>query len=483
MLFRNSMLKRLVNSAIVSSWFNIAVTTFSAVIAIPIVITKLSVEEVNVWFLIGTITAISQGLVNGFSITFMRFIAYVYSGVSLSEFKRIKVKLEELYSPNLNKEELEEILQLMRLLYAAIAFLFLVALFFIGDLILRKPILAIEGSQSEAWIAWHVVLGASSVNLYLSYFRVFLMGINQVALIEKTTGLINLIGLFGILFVLFFFPSLLNIVAIYQLITLLTMLALFMIAIRKTRQLGVRLGSFRVNKKVFSLVWESAWKSTITTISANLIAHISGILVAQYFSPSQSASFLFTKRIFIIIERFAQATFQARLPSIAKYRGRGDFKKLIPLLKETQSIAYAVFLGFYIILLLLGDYTLAFIDTNVELGSSILLVIFSFSILLRRWSGMNMGVSNQANYILDYITVPIGGAVFFIIIVLFKDVGINIYPLAQVISIIVISPIIITKFYKVINTNFVSYEKNVFLPVLALLCAINAIVYFKDLLL
>lgn len=477
------MLKRIVNSSIASSWFNTAVITFSAIIAIPIVITKLSVEEVNVWFLIGTITAISQGLVNGFSITFMRFISYVYSGVELNEFKSIRLKLDELYNSSFNKKELKEVLQLMKFLYGTIALLFLITLFILGDFILRSPISAINGSQSEAWAAWYIVLVISSVNLYLSYFKVFLMGINKIALIQKASGLINLMGLFVILFILFFFPSLLYIVTVYQLIALLISIALFFLAIKKMNAFDIKLKGFRFSRSVFSLVWESAWKSTITTISANFIAHISGILVAQYFSPAQSASFLFTKRIFTIIERFTQTTFQARLPLIAKYRGRGEYKKLIPLLKQTQRIAFSVFLGFYVMLILFGNYVLAFFDTKVELGSTLLIIIFSFSILLRRWSGMNMGVSNQANYILDYITVPIGGAVFFAIIVLFRSAGINIYPLAQVISIIAISPIIITRFYKVIKTNFIVYEKSVFLPALLLLCIINLIVYFKEILL
>ncbi|MEM7487243.1 MAG: hypothetical protein AAF348_18700 [Bacteroidota bacterium] len=474
------MLKRIVNSSIASSWFNTAVTTLSAIIAIPIVITKLSVEEVNVWFLIGTITAISQGLINGFSITFMRFIAYAYSGVRLEEFKNIKAKHDERYSTNIDQEELKSILQLMRVLYAAIALLFLIILYLVGDLILSKPISEINGNHAEAWTAWYVVLGVSSLNLYLSYFRVFLMGVNQVALIEKTSGFINLIGLFIILLVLFFFPSLLSIVAVYQLITLAILLALCSMAIKNIRVLGIKLKGLGFDKNVFSLVWESAWKSTITTISANFVAHVSGILVAQYFKPAQSASFLFTKRIFIIIERFTQTTFQARLPLIAKYRGRGEYEKLIPFLKQTQRMAFAVFLGFYIMLVWLGNFILDFFDTNVELGSTALLAIFSFSILLRRWSGMNMGVSNQANYILDYITVPVGGVVFFMIIIFFNDVGVNIYPLAQAISIVAISPIIIAKYYRVIKTNFVSYEKDVFLPVLALLSIINIIMFFKD---
>ena len=199
------MLNRVVHSPILNSWFNTAVTTFSAIIAIPIVITKLSVEAVNVWFLIGTITAISQGLINGFSITFMRFIAYVHSGVSLKEIKKIKVKFEKFYSASFDTHEMSEILKLMRVLYGAIALVFLIVLFIVGDIILKNPIGAIQENQNEAWTAWYIVLVVSSLNLFLSYFKVFLMGIDQIALIERTSGIINLLGLVVILLVLFFY--------------------------------------------------------------------------------------------------------------------------------------------------------------------------------------------------------------------------------------------------------------------------------------
>ena len=46
------MFKSLFKSAIVSSWFNSGVMIFSSFIAIPVVITKLSLAEINVFFLI-----------------------------------------------------------------------------------------------------------------------------------------------------------------------------------------------------------------------------------------------------------------------------------------------------------------------------------------------------------------------------------------------------------------------------------------------
>ena len=81
-------------------------------------------------------------------------------------------------------------------------------------------------------------------------------------------------------------------------------MSLFFIAKKEIRNLGINVRNFKFHYSVFILVWESAWKSTITNISSNIINNISGILVANYFNTAQSATFLFTKRIFNVIESF-----------------------------------------------------------------------------------------------------------------------------------------------------------------------------------
>ena len=83
------MFRSLFKSAVISSWFNSGVMMFSSFLAIPVVITKLSIEEINIFFLIGTLVSISKGLSNGFASTFMRFISYSSSGVKLSDFRNI----------------------------------------------------------------------------------------------------------------------------------------------------------------------------------------------------------------------------------------------------------------------------------------------------------------------------------------------------------------------------------------------------------
>ena len=86
------MLNYFLNSSILNSWFSQVVILLSSLIAIPIVITTLDVEEINVWFLFATVLAMSQGVLFGFNGTFTRFIAYSYAGVKIEEFRNQKIE-------------------------------------------------------------------------------------------------------------------------------------------------------------------------------------------------------------------------------------------------------------------------------------------------------------------------------------------------------------------------------------------------------
>ena len=474
------MLKKLYNSAIFNSWFSAFVGLFSSLIAIPIVITKLSVEEINIWFLFASIVALGKAVQFGFNTTFSRFIAYSYSGVKIEEFKELRFKKEVKYEATYDKSEFRKIFNLMQYVYIFLAVIYLVVLLAIGYISLAKPIASLM-YPSEGWIAFSIIVIVTSISLFFGYYQNFMLGINKVALVQRITAIVNLFGLIFILIVLLFNPTLISIVFVYQMVSLAVLFGVIYFAKKELRSLELNVQKTFFDKKLFFLVWESAWKSGVTTIIANIVKHISAILVAQLFSPATSASFLFTKRIFDILESFTMTTFQARIPTIARYRSQGDFKKLIPYLKQTQYISYGVYIAGYILLLVLGEAILSFISSNVQLGSYILIILFSFATFLSRWSGMTLAISNQSNHVIEHINAMIVAVVFFSVVFFFyQDLGINVFPFAQIISMIAVSPFIIRSVYINIHTTFLEYESKVFLPFLGILILINIIYYWSN---
>jgi hypothetical protein len=306
-----------------------------------------------------------------------------------------------------------------------------------------------------------------------------MIGINKVALVQRVTGLVNLIGIGLILCVLFYFPSFNAVVIVYQLISIMVLCSVIYFSKKEYEILGLNKFESFFDRKLFFLVWESAWKSGITTLISNFVRHMSVIFVSQMFSSSVSASFLFTRKIFNIIENFTMSSFNARLPLIAKYRGVADFDNLIPFIKQTQHISYAVFLFSYLLMLCYSNYFLLFINSNVNLGSYQLIILFSFSTILTRWGGMTLSISNQSNHIVEHINALIVAFVYFVCIMIFlDDFGVNVFPLSLLIAMIFVAPFIIKNTYKCIFTSFWKYEKNVFIPALLILILIN-LVYYK----
>ncbi len=473
-----SLFKKLFRSAIFNTWFSNVVTLFSSLIAIPIVITNLEVGEINIWFLFSSIVAMTQGVLFGFNGTFTRFVAYSFAGVRIAEFREISAKKNIQETTSMDSVEFTRIYFLMKKVYLVLSAFYFLLLLFIAKFALAGPMLEL-GSVNVGWLSWGIIMITTTFNLFLGYHRVFLAGINQVALVQRVLGIVNLVGLGLIMLVLLFYPTLLSIVFIYQLVNLAGTLMVTFFGRRQFLEIKDPLVKAKIDKELFSIVWDSAWKSGITTVLGNIIKHISAVLVAQLFVAAESASFLFTKRIFDIIERFTMATFQAKIPLIAKFRGNGDFNKLFPTLRKTQYISYGIFMFGYIIFILIGENLLSFVSSNVKLGSVSMIILFSFSSFISRWGGMSLSVSNQSNKVVEHLNIMVIAVAFFISIYLFYDVvGILVFPLSQIIAMIISMPLIAYLVYPTLHTNFISYEKRMMLPILALLILINSLFYY-----
>ncbi|MCF7825770.1 MAG: hypothetical protein K9N29_03895 [Candidatus Marinimicrobia bacterium] len=451
----------------------------TSIIAIPIVISKLSIEEINVWFLFAAVVSLSQGVLLGFNSTFVRFIVYSYSGVKIREFQQIKIKKENINPDEFDKNEFSAIYHMMVKVYNILTLFYTSILVLAGYAVLRSPISALS-SASEGWIAWIIIAISTTLSFRLGVFQIFLEGIGKVALVQRIKGAVSLVGLVMIITVLLITPTLISIVLVYQIVALAIAFSISFYSYRE-RRLLVDLNYSYANKRLLrSNIFTSAWKSGITTISANTIQHISSIAVSQLFPPAQSASFLFTKRIFDIMEVFTQTTFQARLPTIAKIRSRGDIKALIPYLRQTQYFAYAVFIAGFIVLITVGNKLLSMMNTNVLLGDQLLIILFSFSIIFRRWLGFSMAISNQSNHLIDFIIIPLTGLSFFILTyALYPLMGVHVFPFAQIFSIILVIPFVAKMYYPVIYTSFFKYEIKTLIPIVGLLILINLLFYLN----
>ncbi|WP_108869584.1 hypothetical protein [Aquimarina aquimarini] len=468
-------LSKLYNSSIFTSWISQLIKVVFSLVTLPIVLKQFSVEQVNVWFLFITIVGIGQGIQYGFNTTFVRFFSYSFSGVRIKEFFDIKNKLEASLSKDVDKQEFSDLYVVLKrtFLFLTLIYFFLLAVF--GTWGVIKPIGFLENYQ-EGWIAWLVIILSTSINLYMSIYQIYLRGINKVALINRVITIVSFFGIFLILFVGIYFPSLLNIILVVQFIAIMNSLCLYFASQKSNDSFLQKIPKSFFKKEVFNEVWDSAWKSGLTTIFATVIKHISGVIVAQLFTPISSASFLLTKRLFELLESFTMVTFQAKIPEIAAFRGRGDFKKLIPLLKKVLYLSYGIFVIGIVVILFFGENLISIIKGNAELGGISLLLAFTYSTLISRWAGINLAISNQANNVIEHINASIVFVIYFLFLgLLYKELGIVVFPLAALVSTLATAPFIIKRTYKTLNTTFIEFEKYMFIPIIIIVSLISLV--------
>ena len=472
-------MNRIIGSAIANSWFSAASTVLIHLISLPFVVRNFSPELVNLWFLFFSIISFSQALQKGVNSTLMRFITYSYSGIDVESFNKISSKFmpSSQDSMSFRSNELSLIISHTAFINLGITVFIGLALFFIGNMVL--PNLVNELSNSDAiWVGWYFIIISTVVISFLGCFRIFLEGTMDVALVHRVIGLVNLSGLVLITATLWFNPTFLSLILIYQFLPLTVALILTFLAAKKIFKYELSLTKSEISFSFLLLVFQSAWKAVYTNIVANSAKHLSSIIVVQLVAPPIAASYQLTKRLFDIVEMFSMSAFQARIPRIAQYRSRGLVDTLIPYLRQTQFISYFVILFGYVGILILGPFVLSKIESNVDIGTPAMLVLFSLSMILSRWGGMALAVSNQANNIIEHICASLYLLSFILVVAFFGAfLGVYVFPLAQIVVNLLSNPVLIKNVYPGLNTTFYRYEKHAVLPAFYLLTVIN-IIYF-----
>lgn len=468
-------LKKIFSDPIFSVGLNNIIQIISSLIAIPIVISNLTVEEINIWFLLMTLVALSQSVLFGFNGTFLRFISYSYSGIKIDDFSKISSKKKPTKDNDCDTAEFSSIYSLMKKIYLLITIIYSFIISIIGYFVLKDLIFDLKDSV-QGWFSFLAVILGTSTTIYLGFNQIFIEGINKVNLSHKILAANNFIGFFIIIWVLIYMPSLFSIILVYQVVPIIGLLILLYNSLKFVKKLKLSPKPF--NKKLFGIVWDSAWKSGFTVILANIVKNISGILVSQLFTPAISASFLFTKKIFETIDRVTLIPFIARIPKIASIRSKGDIEVFSNFTKQTFNYSYLIFIFSYLIFITQGEFILSLIKSNVNLGSKTLIILFSFSTLISRWSGIILLISNLSHLILEHISSVIVAIVYFISLYLgYKYFSIEIFPIAHTIGVIISAFFIFKKFYSSFDESFFSYEKTKIIFFTTLLILINTI-YF-----
>lgn len=445
------------------SWVSLVARIGGVAFLLPLIITRLTAEEVVVWYIFTTVTSLIIIMDFGFSPTLSRLYGYVHGGASISEIKR------GAFSPVLNRKVAVNLqsLALLRLFSAKSYLILSGSVFVVGGaaaaLALNSPITN-SGLGWVGWLGWLIVLTASSIQLYSMRYSVELQGSNRIADVQSRQALTSCLSLISAGLSLFMELSFLCLVISYY-----TWQVVYFFVIR-SRYYKVVCPAINADKLeediVWSAAWPSIWKSGLGLLMSVGLIQSSGIIYAQLAPAAEVASYMISLQLIRALSQFSQVPFYVKLPVYAKQYASGMHQAILKDVPFRMRLSYLIYtLGFFFIALY-GDDLLSFIGSDILLPSGLVWSIMGAAILIERFGAMHIQLYSLTNNIIWHVANGVTGVLMIVIfLLLYPEISVLAFPASMLISYLSFYSWFSTKHsYNEYSLTFFGFDRFVFLP-------------------
>ena len=443
--------------------------SLAGLILLPLVVTRLSTEEVTVWFLFNSILLLQMLADMGFGSTFSRAFSYAMGGAQhLGDYRVVS---EQSTDEDPNWATAGQILGTMQTVYRWLALAWALALLTIGTWALGKPISLIP-EPSSGWAAWALVVASSVLFVWYSGYAVFLQGSNEVAAFRRWDAVTSFAGIVTASIALLLGDSLVVAIAALQVWVPVKIL------VNKTLCRAVHSGAFRSLERsakfeatVFGELWPPTWRSGVGILMSAGLIQASGFLFAQVGKPAQVASYLLALNLIRGVSSLSQAPFYSKLPLLARLRSQGKITEQVSLAAIGMRRSYLVYMTVFLALGIFGKPIFNIVGTNVEFPDGWLWNLFGMAILVERYGAMHLQLYSTTNHIVWHIANGISGTIFLFVALLgYPQFGVHVFPTGILAGNVGFYAWYSARYsYRAINAGFWRFEHNCLLPAVAVL--------------
>lgn len=429
---KNSLLShyaKLWNSPTFTTWLSFSSSVLYGIVLLPIVSIQLSKEELSVWFLLNIFIGLQMLGDLGFGSTFSRAISHAYGGANKinifknSEEQATKNKINKSNIPNWNL--IHKLYSTTSFLYFVLSIVFIIVLGFLGYFSLIIPIDNLL-NKNDGWYSFIIVLIGIFINFNGSKYRLFLQGINKVALIQRNQAIVSVSTIICSVFVILLTKSLVALILIQQ-IGVVIILLVFKYFSNKNFQGSkpVLFNDSKIDFKLIKSIFPIAWRSWLGILMGFGVGQISGIIVAQYGNSTQTSSYLLSIKLIDIVKNFANAPFYSKIPYMNQLFLLKDKKPLLTL--ATQRIKYTLLILTFSmgIIIIFANDILTLINSNVNLVNNNIFIILMLAAFFERYGALHIQLLSLSNNIIWHISNGISGALFIIISCCFINFGLE----------------------------------------------------------
>jgi O-antigen/teichoic acid export membrane protein len=309
----------------------------------------------GLWFFFTSVGMFALMLDAGFSATLTRNFRYIISnsriykkGIDHSIGNSVKLSIEEMYFV---AKRIYLYLSLFSIIVLALTTIF------IFNLIQKNNL-----SMSEHFIAWIVYSVSIVLNLRFYYGGAVLNGLNQIASSQKI-DIITLLINYSIASILIMLNIGLLSLSIGIIISLLFRIYLY--------KINILIGSNRITRKkfglIFNILWPNTWKTGISNLLGYFIRYLSTYFIAFFLGLKISGSYGLTFQIILLIYAISNVWINTCYPILSSYRAENSRIKFYELFYINFKRSIITFLLLSMLFLLFGDFFLTLLGSNTPL--------------------------------------------------------------------------------------------------------------------
>lgn len=444
-------------------------------IVLPLVLRKLSPEELAVWYLFGSVMALQTIADIGFAPSFSRAIAYAVSGA-----KSIEQSSESQSAGEPNWTLTEKIVGTMRPVYGRLAAAAALLLAVFGTIALQRPVSRLS-DPLVGWAAWALVVAAMWVSTKANLYGAYLQGVNQVARFRRWEA-ITLVG-----------ASLSSVVALLCGGRLLALVAVsqvwVLVAALRDRQLArtVVQGRFRsfaansIDPTIFRQLWLRAWRSGVGIILSRGVVWSSGLIVAQYVGAAEIAAYLLALRLVQALADLASAPLYSKLPLLAGWYSAGRRADIVSVARRGMRLGFAFFVAGAVTLGIAGDWLLDVLGSSIAFPAPDLWLAMSLAFFVERYGAFHIQLYSTTNHIIWHTANGVTGTLFLAgALFLLPRQGVLAYPVAMLLSYVsFFSWYAARHTYRAFGLSFVEFERSTSLAPFAALLLYMLFVFLR----
>lgn len=423
--------ERVWSSPTANTWMSLFSRSASLVLVLPLILRKFSEAEAGVWFVFSAVLAV-QGVIGfGFSPSFARLLAYARAGAEVEDMRDLRANRPLQGSPGINWTAIDRLMSCMIRVFAGLGAISLVLMASVGTWAVWRPI-SLTGHAWAVWAAWGAMAAGASLGFWTALYTAVLQGMDRLTDWRRAETVLSLGSITSAFLVLLAGGGILAVTLTFQAWGVTGLLTYRRLCRRALAGRFEQLGRRTFERVVFGVVWNSAWKSGLTSILTYGLVQSTGVIQAQTGTPAATATYNFMLRVVTVIAQVVQAPFLTKMPELARLRALGDLARQRALIRRGirlthWSIALAVAgvaVGMPLGLKWIGSRSVVF--------DPILWSFFATNLFFERHGGMLHQIRNLTNQPMEHIgMVGYFGCNVTLMLLLHATFGMYTFPLAM----------------------------------------------------